>query len=40
MIKVKVKSGSIEIFYDTGLELKVITQAVKMLKLFNEVKKK
>lgn len=39
MIKEKVKSGSVEIFYDTGLELKMITQAVKLLKLINEVKK-
>ena len=39
MIKIKVKSRSIEIFYDTGLELKYINYAMKMLKLLNEVKK-
>lgn len=39
MIKVKVKSGSVEIYYDTGLELKMITQIVRLFELINEVKK-
>lgn len=39
MIRFKIKSRSIEIEYDTGLELKYINYAIKMLKLLNEVKK-
>ena len=39
MIKYKIKNKSIEIIYDTGLELKLINHFLRMLDIFNEVKK-
>ena len=38
MIRFEIKPRSIEIFYDTGRELKYINYDLRMLELLNEVK--
>ena len=39
MIKYKIKNNRIEIEYDTGLELMVISKILEILDVFNEVRK-
>ena len=39
MIRYRMKPKTVEIEYETGLELKYITQLLSMLDILNEVKK-
>ena len=38
MIKYRIKNRTVEIEYETGLELKYISQILSMFDIFNEVK--